>query len=318
MTQPPLRRPSALRSAFVALSVLLAVPLLGAAGCSRPQEAGAGPPIARGEPPAYSEVAARHNERAARLGRLWGRAAVQIRYTDDEGQRRFDQGEGHVSVEQPARLALSVGKLGETLLWLGGDEDRYWWIEPGSGVSKAFVGRYDGPALARSPIMSAANARVLILLMGVSLLPTDPDAGVTQWSDNGRLLGVTTRLAEPLEGYQRFWLDPRSYAVVKAELYNEARQVVVAADLTDEQFVRVVGEGRVGPTMAGKVFAGHEPTELEVRLFMSGLTDDPQRLSPRAFEFESVVADLGVSEVVDLDARAADADATAPAAPPAP
>src|SRR5690606_20224884 len=67
----------------------------------------------------------RYNANLQRLERVWSRATVELRWRED-GKRRLEQGEGHLILALPDRLAMSIGKLGGVSLWAGADKDHYW------------------------------------------------------------------------------------------------------------------------------------------------------------------------------------------------
>jgi len=79
--------------------------------------------------PAYEDVVAAYNARVSAFGRVWARVTAVYRGVDDAGNRLSEQAEGHLQIERPDRVALSLGKLGETYLYLGSNESRYWWID---------------------------------------------------------------------------------------------------------------------------------------------------------------------------------------------
>ena len=78
----------------------------------------------------------KHNANLAGLDRLWARSVVEIQWRTADKKERFEQGDGNVVIVLPSKLALSVGKLGNTLLWAGGDAERYWLFDlKGDGVA---------------------------------------------------------------------------------------------------------------------------------------------------------------------------------------
>jgi hypothetical protein len=68
------------------------------------------------------DVLEAHNARAAALDRLWARASVQVTGADENG-RLSEQAEGHLQIDQPDRVALSLGKLGKVQLYLGSNAE---------------------------------------------------------------------------------------------------------------------------------------------------------------------------------------------------
>lgn len=267
-------------------------------------------PILRGALPEYSAVAARYNERAGLLQKLWGRTQVQIRYTDDEGDRRFEQGEGFLSIDQPERVALSVGKLGETLFWLGCDGERYWSIDLTGKEPRAYVGRHDGAArqghsvgAGGGGLAATVSPRDFPRLLGIEVLPTG--GGVMQWSEDGRLLGVVVPIVGAggvVGGRQRVWLDPESLEPRLVELYDGRGTATLVAQINELDFVAVPGVGGVGPKAASRTRIGHLASGSSLTVTLAGMEGGTRRIKPEAFDLTKLMVALGVERVVDVDA----------------
>ena len=80
---------------------------------------GTAPIVEMGPAPDYSEVAIRYNRRVDRLDRFFARANLNVTYFDQDGEKRNEQPEGRLQVIRPDRLALSLGRAGQTLFWFG-------------------------------------------------------------------------------------------------------------------------------------------------------------------------------------------------------
>src|SRR5262249_54442096 len=147
--------------------VLLVASLTCLTGCPTPptrEPKSVAPP---GPAPAYADLAARYNANIAGLDRLWSRAVVELNWRDDRGKKRFEQGDGNLITGLPDRVALSIGKLGNTLFWAGGDAQRYWLFDL-QGDKVAYVGRHayiGSPCTLESPL--AVQPRDLVRLLGI-------------------------------------------------------------------------------------------------------------------------------------------------------
>ncbi|RMD60442.1 MAG: hypothetical protein D6824_09500 [Planctomycetota bacterium] len=264
--------------------------------------------------PSYDEIARRWNERASELNRIWARAVVQLRYRDAEGAVHNEQGEGHLQLLQPARLALSVGKLGEILLWLGCDETRYWLIET-NDTRRASVGRHAtvGMPCHRS-LGLPAHPLDMLDLMGVTPLPTQQEIldtgrppGWVTWTRNHTLLVVE---APARFGRRRMFLDPATLLPRRVQLFPFERpsphdQPAITADLSDPIPVTLRTRGGFYPKMASRVEINHPESGARIVLHFSDATDGRDRsgkLSPRVFDFESLVQALAVEQIDTLDA----------------
>ncbi len=253
--------------------------------------------IVRADPPAFQQVAAAYNGRVAPLGRVRAQVVLQFTYVDEQSQTHMEQGEGLLQVVRPDRLALSVSKAGKRIFWFGCDPERYWWLDL-ADERVASVGRHDQFGMNPGRRLAIGIQPLdLILLLGIT--PLDPAApGATQWSDDGRLLGVTTRTHH--DGYERLWLDPDSFAPSKVELYDAGRSLVLVADLADYGPVEIRGYGGARPTMGTRIRAYHPDSQTLVRLDLSGMED--RRMSDEAFDLKALLETLQVKRVVDLDA----------------
>jgi len=248
---------------------------------------------------AYGELASAHNARASRLGRLWARAAVQLKYTDREGVARREQGEGHLQVIQPSRLALSVGKLGEVLFWLGSDERMFWWFELGES-SRASVALHENATRAcAGELALPVHPLDLLDLLGVTALPSSSPSGVKVDGAGRLVVDVPARL-----GARRVFFDPGTRRPVRVELWRAGdRSPVIRAELSEYERVDVPGEGGVDPRAASRVRVRHLESGSEMVLFLSDMTDGSRsgRLEPIAFDFGGLLDAHAPGEVVVLD-----------------
>lgn len=255
------------------------------------------PPAVQRPLPSYAEVAQAHNARVAPLASLFATHSARVTYIDDEGDRQVEQAEGIIQAVFPDKLALSIGKVGKRVFWFGGDGERYWWFDLREDRT-AYVGSYDNFDRTSHRIGLTIHPLDLIRVLGVLPLPDPPEPGATQWSSDGRLLGVTTRIRN--NGYQRMWLDPASYEPQKIELFNAARELVLLADLESYTHAEV-RDLSVGPRIATRVNVLDPVSGVEVRLTMDSPSDGVGRINADAFDFDVLRQTLGVERVVDLD-----------------
>lgn len=274
------------------MACVLAACVLGLGACEQSQRADPGDVrIRRPLPITYDELASRYNRDIEQLGVLWGRATTQVRYRDDDGQQRLEQGEGHLQIVRPDRVALSIGKVGQMLLWLGCDDTRYWWFDMTGKQHVAFVGRHDGAARRAAAhghgpggLTGNVSPRLVTRLLGVVPLPTGFAAGGSvEWSRDGKQLVVASNL--PAENpantespararasaRQRLWFVPETLALRRVELIDPQGRVEVSAELDDDRFVEIRDGSGLLPGVPGKAFITHEGSGTEIRLFLDGL-----------------------------------------------
>ncbi|MBC7834740.1 MAG: hypothetical protein H7Y88_06525 [Phycisphaerales bacterium] len=303
---------------LLVLGVVAAMAGVGAgAGCSDSRgikDAVGAEPIARGEAPGYAETAAKYNQRVQRLDRLFARTIIRIDYEDPaagggaSGEARHEQGDGTLQIIRPDRVALSLNKAGKRLFWFGADASRFWWFdlidervgmvaphERYRQIMKSEVGLGEGGGGGVHPLD-------LVLLLGVVPLPS---TGQTQWSSDGRLLGLTAAAREG--GLQRVWVNPETFEPVKVELYEAGEQgdspsrvqLVVVADLAGYEYVQIRGIGGGGPRVATRAAVSHTKTGTDLRLDLSEMEDGFGRMDERAFDFGALVKELAVERVIE-------------------
>lgn len=281
-----------------ALAVVVALLCACASGRS-----GAPSEAPRQAPPSYDEIAARYNERADRLGRIWANATARITYLDEAGKPHTEQGEGHFQLIAPDRFALSIGKISEVLFWIGCDHDRHWFFQMYEG-DRVSVGRNDN---IRRPCSSdlglPASPVDIIDLLGVT--PLEPtELGATSWSINGKWLVVDTpgRLT-----WRRLFLDPETLLPARIELYDpdDTTEPVVIATIEENDKVELDGVGGFMPRAPSRLQIDHKASGTSIRLFLHNLNDGKTsgRLSDAVFSFGSLVEAFGPDEVIVLDRR---------------
>ena len=264
--------------------------------------------VRKDPPPRYADAAARHNERVKYLDRVLARANIRLTYFDEGGEEHTENPEGRLQVVRPDRLALSLGKAGQTLFWFGCDGERYWWIDLSDRNKRvAAVGRHEkfDDQTARR-IGLPIKPLDLIRLLGVSELDVNA-AGVTQWSADGTQVGVTTPLGA--RGWQRMWLDAETFEVREVEIFGRDRALVLSAVHEDGpegpeyvEFTRdVAGARQSHASMPSRVYITHVPTGTEARLTISGVKDGP--ISDKAFDLSVLLEKQGVDRVIDVDER---------------
>lgn len=288
---------SALRAATLAV-VLIAAFLSGCADKPAVTEA----PIPQGPPPErYEVVAARFNERAERLDRLWARAVVAIKYRDADNRRRTEQGEGHFQFLAPAQLALSVGKLGEIIAWLGCDSQRFWFFERGDAdrVTVCFhdnVGRpcaRDGGA--------PCNPLDIVDLLGITPIPAT--GGRVAWAADGKRIVVEVPARA---GRRLITLEPGKDEPARIVLMPPTGPTpLLVAELTDYTNVAIAGSGLIPPRAPGRAVITLPGTGEEIRLALYDPSDGAVagRLNPDAFRLGFLIDAFQPETVLVLDER---------------
>ena len=261
-----------------------------------------------GEPPAYAVVAREYNRSVDYLDRISARANILITYFDEEGNERTEDPEGRLQIIRPNKLALSLGKAGQILFWFGCDPEQYWWIDLSEkGKRIAAVGRhekFDDATAAR--IGLPIKPLDLIRMMGIVKMDVAAK-GATQWSDDGKLVGITAPIGD--RGFQRTWVDPKTMRPSTIEIFDKNREKVLVAEHTGEEPVEFFRD------LPGAAFAHvRVPSRIEIthlerdghpetkaRLTLTGVRDGP--ITEKAFDLSVLLDKYPVDKTIDLDAR---------------
>lgn len=272
----------------------------GLGGCSSSPRAAAPPAVM----PTYRAIAEAHNARVARLSRFWARAAVRLRYTDQDGKRHREQGEGHLQIIEPDRLALSVGKVGEIIFWLGSDAERFWWFELGD-PSRASVARHENAfAPCIGEIALPVHPLDLLDMLALTPIPADRPGVVPVAGPQGRAVVDLPSRA----GARRLFFDPNTMRVARVELWLPgAPSASFTAELDQYERVDLPASPGVDPRAASRARISHPESGTEMTLFLSDMSDGSRfgRLNPSAFIFEDLLDSLDPDELVVLDADCA-------------
>lgn len=290
------------------VSVLL-IPLAVLGGCS---SAGKVDVEALGPPPSTQELAERHNARIAPLNTLWARVSVRAKGTYEDGEGYEEQGEGHLQIARPARVSLSIGKLGETYFVFGASDESYWSFNLAESDRKVMlVGAMDRVTREKAAALGLpVHPSELIALSG--LAPIDlSTAGGTRWRDDGKAVGIRV----PGQwGSMVMWLDPDDGIVLQTQAYDEYNELIATAELSRYKDAEIPGDRPV--LVPGKVEITTPGDEGFVRIELSG----PQRrdIRPMVFQPDRLRRAYRADEVIDLDAEfdARDAARAEPAPEP--
>lgn len=261
-------------------------------GCQPPKDTAAAP---AGLPAvSASELREAYNQRADRIERFWAHSVVEVDWVDAEGDAHFEQGDGPLIVRKPDEFALAVGKLGNTILWLGRNAERYWLFElkpPKGQPATAYVGRIDeldgvGPRRLPLPI----RPDQLIELLGVTPLPDG--LTVTRPAEQPGLYQV---LGPSVPGQARtyWWLNAELRPVRIGFIDPADGQVIAEAQLSEYRDLTMVGQPPgAWPYVPGRVEIRVPRSRASLRLFLSDVTNDPKKFRDAQFDFEALVKAL--------------------------
>jgi hypothetical protein len=283
---------------------LLATLLAALGGCA----GGPGVVVRNEPPPPYAVAAARYNERIAPLRTLIGQVTGTVVFTE-QGKPRHEEFSGVLQLAQPDKVALSIKKVGQRVAWIGGDAQRAWLIQFGDeptalvgsheAFTRALAGEGEGDAQAGGGLAPIAP-RDLAALIGVAPLP-EGGVGATQWSANGRLLGLTVRLDREeggSGGLRRTWVDPETFVARRVEVFDAGRRVQFISELEGEGRVSLSESTGARPRLPERVTITHVPSGSLLTLGIGAMRDGP--VEPEAFDFAELLDRFGVQRVEHL------------------
>lgn len=254
--------------------------------------------------PTYEEVYAQAEARVGALDRFWARTSVGLNYKDAEGDRHYQQGEGHLQFVRPSQVALTIGKLGETYLLLGCDDEQFWWIER-IEERRAFVGD------------QRRARRLAIERVGVPVLPTDILllADLVPWPAPGegvaRVVEADREGMSPAEVFavefeelgrtRRVYLTRTVFDPVGVDLYAPSGRLVAKSSLSMHE--RVLN--RIDPLRHQRVPTRVEidvpSAESRIELNMSGMEISDRRPKPIVFDLDELLRRFQIDEVIQLE-----------------
>lgn len=277
-----------------------AMPVIGTGGCK------SSPPAV--EPaaalPAYAEIAERHNARVARLARVWSLATISMTWTEESGRRRWEQGNGHLQHEAPMNTALSIGKLGETLFWVGTDDEQYWIIDL-QKERRAYIGSHEMLTRERVAELGLAVAPAeLPMLLGLRPLPVTFARGVSRPTMRAGSGETVVVLIPDDRRTLAYTFDARRAMPRQIRVLDSAGRVLLTSDLRDDDHVAIAGQDAFLPMMATLIDIRDEIDGASIKLTLSQMSD--RRINPVSFDLGKLTETLGVTEFIDLDAPTPD------------
>ena len=290
-----------MRSAIATLIFVMCVVLLSACRAGPTQIA----PDVAGPLPTYEEVYAQAEARVGALDRFWARATVGLRYKDAEGERHYEQGEGHLQFVRPSQVALTIGKLGETYLLLGCDDERFWWIER-LNTKRAFVGGQNG---ARDLAIERVGVPVLPtdLLFLADLvpwpLPGDAYAGKVIDADRDGLDPSAVFAVEFNESgrTRRVYLTRTVFDPVGVDLFSDDGRLIASSELSMHERVLNHIEPTRQQRVPSRMKVDVPSAESRIELNLKDMEISDRRPKAVVFDLDGLIRRFGIDEVIRLE-----------------
>lgn len=268
--------------------------------------------------PAYTMVRDGYNARVGRLERLQCPVTILATTHDKDGKPDTSQAEGFLVVERPWKLALRVDKAGQTLAYLGANEEKVWSFDLTKDTKIAYVATREEARGGKLGGMWALDPAVLVDVLGVMPLPQEEKelAREMNWSPNGRSVRVVRRVSGHFVVMD---FSPSSYALVSAMVVRSDGSVIAKAAYSSDGEVEVRGDRISRPRMAEAIVVDLPEWDQKIRLRLVDAQNPDERLRTRAFDLEELLETYDIDEVrlpPGLEAKDATKDETKPAPKP--
>lgn len=284
--------------------LMLIAAALALSGCETPPSASSATSATQPQLPrlSYSEVAARFNANVKKIDRVWSRAVVEIHWLDGK-KKKFEQGEGNLILMLPCKVAFSIGKLGNVMVWAGSDLKRYWLMDLREDRVAYIGGHANAELMPPDDLPVPVQPLELVRLLGIAAISPDASEASARTEQGNYLL-------EPPGEHCRMWIDGKTFRASRIELLDDKGATRIDCRLTAYEPLELENQPPgAWPHMATKLAItvaprGQSP-ESRMSIFLSDLTDGraDDKISDKAFEFESLKRIFKVEKVVDVDSK---------------
>ena len=243
-------------------------------------------------------IVARFNDRTSRVTSLWARASVVIEGKDSEGRGLRERAEGHFQIIPPNRVAMSLGKIGNTNLYFGSDEIFYWWFDMIDGDNKAAtVGRHAHITPEKIDTLGLPiDPLDLIDALGITPLPTDMRRIVAK---PGPVDGTVILSAPTRRGVRRYTLDENTAEPSRVELIGPGGVPVLDVALSRYRMLKNLDEGEAPLRAPGRIVVRMNGFDGELRFSLEA--HDRRKIRPVAFRVDLLIDAYGITKIIDLD-----------------
>jgi len=282
-----------------AIQCALLIAGLSLGACQQAEVVDDGPPVD------VEALRQKHNARAEKIEQFWSRAVVEARWTDADGEKHFEQGDGPLIVRKPTDVALAIGKLGETFLWLGSGAERYWLFElkpPQGQPPTAYVGRFGEPLRTDIALPLPIRPDALIDLLGITTIANNPSLQPVADSS-----GVTFIVSNPeLEDGPRIYirLDANTALPQHVTLTDSYGMILLHAELDQYEPLKLDGAAPGSwPKLPTRIAVTSEQYDAELTLFLSSLNDGKARgkVKDAQFDFDTLKNALKPEKIQSLN-----------------
>ena len=252
--------------------------------------------VPAGPLPSYAAVRDGYNARVGRLEKLQCPVTILATTHDKDGKPDTSQAEGYLVVERPWKLALRVDKAGQTLAYLGANDEKIWSFDLTNDTKVAYVTTREEARGARLGGMWALDPAVLMDVLGVMPLPDDEAelARPMSWSPNGRAVRVIRRLGGH---FVIMDFSASTFALVSSLVVRSDGSLIAKAAYSSDGEVEVRGDRLSRPRMAEAIVVELPEWDQKIRLRLVDPQNPAERLRSQAFDLERLLESYDIDEV---------------------
>lgn len=199
-------------------------------------------------PPEYSIILDAQRERLAKLESLKSGGVIELNWKDAGGRSRYEQGDITLLLGLPNQLALRIHKLGDTFMWIGSDENRFWLFDlHDSEGSVAYIGRHQDFQPGEE-IPGVIHPMRLVDLLGLGPLPAE---ATVDYDEEARAWRVD---AAGRGGPIRIFFDPDRYWPIRVDALAPDGSIRYQSRLTRYAAIEAQGMTQAAfPRMAKRI-----------------------------------------------------------------
>jgi hypothetical protein len=234
---------------------------------------------------------------------------------DPDAPLREEQPEGLLQVIRPDRLALSLGKAGNTLFWFGCDDREFWWFDLEKDPSATVGARAALTPAQRERLGLAVAPWEFVALLGITPLGDRP-IEVSRSGEAGALeLTVfgNARANGPRVSSCRYVLPSAGAMPTRVELFDATGELIAWSELSGVQPVELKDKpAGVRAEIPAVAFIRSALDETEARVTLTGATD--AKIADQSFQLAALLKHFKVpaKRVSRVDGESVPRDKPAP------
>ena len=267
-----------------------------------------------GDPPSFKDLAAKYNQRVAKLNSLWARADIRLEFVDDNGDRQREEAEATLQCVLPRKFSFMISKISEHYFTLGCDDEKYWWIDRKDSPPTIMMGRHAMATRKKAALLGVPLLPLeMVECLGVTPLPASAKTPPTRWSPlKQSVVFVIPAGSTPDSGTIEYWIDPQTADPRRIRIFDAKGGLTVDCHHEDIAMVKVGAGLDEATRMASKlkVFVPQRETILTISL---NSMEHRSLNGSKAFDLAALKNAYRIDREIDVDDAVAKQNSVAPA-----